>query len=266
MPTRKQKSRFAGVFKGGMSENEVKKQQARSGAMNGPRLYIKKGTTKVVQFWGDPVEDDPHSLQYNQHVWNEGKRWFFIPCFGEKFNCVEDQNENERRANTSFAFIAQVWSFTDRKPMVLTGGSKLAALIQFQYKRNPERFTRRTFEISALAESSDFVVQQAEERPIRLSEKEPVDMEEYLWGEFQRNQEANKQDGPSSLDEDDDEDEFEDDEDEEETEDDEPDEDEMLDKDAWSWSDLKSHARKVGVRSDTKNRAELVRLILRKRK
>lgn len=61
------------------------------------------------------------------------------------------------------------------------------------------------------------------------------------------------------------EDEGDEDEDEEEEDGDEPSEEEMMDKDEWSWSDLKAYAEELGVRKQTKIRSELVRAIIRKR-
>jgi hypothetical protein len=258
-------SKYAGIFKGGIDQEGVKKRQEQAKAGSGPRVALKPGTTQILQFWGNPIKNDPFFLEYKQHVWKEGtKRWFFVPCLGEEFGCTLDDDEDDTKAKIGHGFAAAVWNFKERKPMVLTGGTNMLSLIIYQYKRNPERFSHRTFEVARLDTPgpAQYDVSVAEERAIRLSEKTPIDLEKYLIGEAESyNKEVGtKRRGASTLD----------DEEEEEDgdyEDEEPSEEEMMDKDAWSWSELKEYAHDyMGVRINTTKRGELVDAILTKRR
>jgi len=252
------------VFKGGISEKRLGERAARQAAAagGGDQLRYKVGDTRLVQFFGEPT-DTTYFLEFAQHQFKAGNTWNYIPCAGEDSpDCEPCQSEDDSKSKIHNRLICVVWSFKDRAVKILEGPNALSQNIFHQWKRAPERFLKRTYEITKLnTQPVGYSVDRGEERPIDLSNKEPLDLNKYLVDAMQKYY-AGISSRPSTLDDDEDED-IEDEEMEDNEE--EPEEDEMLDKDAYSWSDLKEYAREVGVRSDTKSRSELVKLILHKR-
>lgn len=251
------------TFKGGLNSKRIESRTGGGGG-NKNSLQYKVGEMRVVQFFGKP-SDDSMFMEFEQHQFRDGSRWNYVPCGGE--GCPLCDHENDEVSKTRHRFVAAIWSFKDKASKILEGPNDLATRLIYRYKRAPERFTHRTFEVSKLkTEPVSYDVSVGEERAIRLTDKEPLDLEKYLIEQMERYYSANgdASSGPSTLDDDEDEDDEdipEDDEDDEEGGED-PDEDEMHD---MEWPDLKAYAREVGVRSDTRKRSELIRLILRKR-
>jgi hypothetical protein len=261
----------------GVTERSTKK------GTGGATQIFKQGESVLDQFACTPKD----FMEYDEHQFREGGKWWYVPCKMEAFGeCELCDDEDTEKAKKHYKFLAPVWDHKAKKLTVLTGPKDLAGRIFFQYKKDRTNFLRVVWDISKLATqpvSYDVSVNLGT-RGIKLSEKELPDLEKIIKDAadayFGDGKPKAKRSGKSSLDDDeseeevwedeDDESEEEDEDEESEEEDDEePSEDEMLDKEAWSWSDLKKYARTVGVPaskvSTITKRPELVRIIMRKR-
>lgn len=270
------KSVFSGILKGGLSEKSVKSRQGGGGNPNQVRLT--KQEAQLVQFY-TAIDDKTGFKEFEQHIWQEGNRWIFVPCGGKK--CVVCHDEDEGKAKTSWGFAAQVYHHGQKKAMILTQGTTLANGLIFKYKQKGSRFTRVVWEITNLGtKPASFDVSQSESKAINLGSHPPLDIIQYTKEEYDKFIASHGgSSGPSSLedDDDDDEDEMDDDEDEMDDEDeddeeeegeddsDDPDVEEMED---MPWGELKSYARSIKVRNidEYKNRKALIPAITKKRK
>lgn len=266
------------IFKGGIDEKGLKRRQAAAKA-SGDRLSLKKGATQKVQF-GAPPDNAKFWMEYKQHVFRDGNNWRFVPCknavptrdgWAEEDNgCILHDDERDEVVRTSDGFAVCVWSINDRAFKILTGSGTLLARILYQYHRNEERFTHRTWEITRLnvEGQAQFDVSQGEERAIRLGDKQSIDLNKWLAGEISRYENTVTSSRPKRSSLEDYENEDDEEEDDDEGEDEEPTEDELMDKEEWPLSELKKYAKEHGVRvseENARNRSAIVRAIIRKR-
>lgn len=297
----------------------LNKKRMESKGGGGNRVILKKGDTVAVQ----PLQKPSEMLEFDQHVWKEGGKWYFVPCTGDD-QCEPCQSEDSNVSRKSYVFACNVYNLKDRKVQVLAGPKTLATQLFYRYQRKPALFLKRVYDITQFPTNPvTYNFELAEEQPVRTSGLKLIDLDEYVQGELDRyygddEKPSGKSGGKSSLDDDDDEDEldeedFEEDDDEdedllaygeeadegdrkaikyltrlatdadldpddyptwvelaealseEEDEDEGPSEDEMMDRDAWPWSELVEYAEELGVSKKTKKRSELVRYIIRKR-
>lgn len=264
-----------------------KRMESKGG---GNRVVIKQGQTMPVQFLQKPSQ----FTEFDQHQWREDGTWMYVPCAGD--DCPNCDSEDEVRSKLNYKFVANVYNVKEKKVQLLEGPKTLATQIFDRYKRKPESFMKRVFDVTKFpTQPVTYGFGIAEESPVKTSGLKLIDIDAYIQGELDRflgnDTPKSKGKGKTALDDDDfddeedieDDDEFEDedeldddDDDEEEDGDDDededeesedPDEDEMLDKEAWSWSDLKSYAGDIGVKNVKKHtkRSELVKAIIKKR-
>lgn len=257
----------------------LNEKRMKSGGGGGMRVIIKQGDTVPVQFLQTPKQ----FVEFDQHQWREDGVWNYVPCAGD--DCPICEHEDQTRAKRHYKFIANVYDLKEKRVAILEGPKTLATQIFYRYQRKPALFLKRVFDVTKFpTQPVTYGFQMAEENPVRTSGLKLIDLDGYVQGELDRyfgdndSMAKSSKKGRSALDDEDfeDEDEIEDEDDEFEDEDDldddeedgeeeEPEEDEMLDKDAWPWPDLKAYAKEVGVKTDTRDRAKLVRLIIRKR-
>lgn len=138
MPVAKKSGLSVRTFKG-LNDKRMKKND---NANFGLRLAIKQGDTVSVQFLYDPDQFD----EFDQHSWNDGGRWNFVPCVGEE--CPICQDEDSKRAKKNYRFACLVYNISEKKVQILEGPKDLAGRIAYRYKRKPALFLKRTFEIT----------------------------------------------------------------------------------------------------------------------
>lgn len=208
----------------------MRKKELEQGGQFGDTLFIKRGDTAPVQFFHEP--DD--FLVFQQHAWEEDRKWFFVPCTGDE--CPLDDDEDEARARRGYQWAAQILDVKEKKSKVLSGGKDLGNRVFYRYERKPSTFVRRVFEITKFATKPiTYDVAPGEDKPLDLSKFTPIDLDEWLDKQVKAyyGEEVPKASDLEDEDEDDDEDEAgwdedddDDDEDEASTDDDEDDEDE----------------------------------------
>lgn len=242
-----------------------KRMEKKGGNFN--RIVLKQGDTKTVQFL-DGIEE---FLEYENHAFKDGSRWQYVPCAGD--DCPLCADEDHEVSKTGYRFCANVYSFEDKKVLILEGPKDLAGRVAGRYERVAKKggsWTKLTWDVSKLPTTPvSYDVERADDRPVRLDGLERHDLEEYVTGEMVRyfgddmpTAKSGKP-GPSSLDDDDDWD----DEDEDEFDDEEAyTEDELL---AMKPSELGEAAEEVGLSMKGKkitkdNRKKLIAAIIRK--
>lgn len=206
-----------------------KKRMKQKGSV-GVSLWLKAGAIVPVQFLTDPED----MLEYDQHIWQVGKTWNFVPCSGDGCPLCEDDDDDI--SGTSYGFACNVYNLKDKKVQVLTGSKTLAQLIWYRYERKPARFTKRVFELTRFEGSpAQFDVSPGDEAPVQIAKfkKQLHNLDDYLDSEIQRyfgdeapTATALDDDDEDEDTDDDDFDEDEDDNDEDEDSDDEDDDDE----------------------------------------
>lgn len=171
MPKTKASRGMKGTAKRGMKKKDLEK-----GGSFGDTMYIKKGDTASAQFFHEP--DD--FLVFQQHAWEEDRKWFFVPCMGED-ECPLDDDEDEDRARRGYQWAAQVYDLGEKKAKVLSGGKDLGNRVYYRYEKKPTSFTKRVFEITKFATKPiTYDVAPGEDKPINLDKVKPIDLDEWL--------------------------------------------------------------------------------------
>lgn len=253
-------------FKKGLSpklyKGLSKKRMAKRGG-SFKRVILKQGESTVVQFL-DPIEE---FIEYDNHAFRDVKGWNFAPCGGD--GCPLCADEDRDVSKSSYRFCANVYSFEEKKVLILEGPKDLSSRIAARYERNPDSFLKRTFEVSKLAtQPVSYDVERGEEESVRTDGMERHDLEKYITDEMtsyfgEGAPSASASDSPSSLDDDGDE-EWADDDEAFFDEDEGYSEEDLLD---MSPSDLKSAADEVGIKvgkATKSNRKKLIAAVLRK--
>lgn len=141
----------------------------------GMRLPIKKGTTFPIQFLQTPEE----ATEFEVHAFQEGGRWEFVPCAGE--SCPLCSSPNERQARVSYRFAVNVYNLEAKKVQVLEGGSNLAQVVYYKYERGPERFLKRTWDVTMLpTQPVSFQLERGEEEVVNTRTLKHIDLNDYL--------------------------------------------------------------------------------------
>lgn len=251
----------AKTFKG-LSEKKMKK---RSGG-SGPRVKVEDDKPNTLQFYKDPDS----FTEFEQHGWQSGGRWNFVPCAGE--GCPLCTDEDDRIRKTSYRFAAPVYDFKKKESSILEGPQTMASIIFRRYKRAEEQragsFRRRVWDITRFSGTPTTFDCEATEHSAKnpANLPEPLDTDAYVQSQMERYYE-NADADVSALDDDFDGDSFEEDEDWLEGGDDEAWTEESLL--ALGKSDLVEVARSfnIGATSDKitrENRPKLIAAILRK--
>ena len=227
----------------------------------GDRVILKQGDTVSVQFLA-PIDDASQWKEINQHVFQEGKRWNYVPCLGDDCPLCDDEDSDVRK--TSYRFFTNVFNFKTKKIEILEGPKDLSGRIAYKYEKNKKRFTQRVFEISKLATTPvSYDVDLDEERRAKSSidTAKAIDLDEYLNSQAVRYfgddmpapGKKSKGKKRTALDDDD-------------VIEDEYDEDEL---EEMEWSDLKQVATSLGIKlkdkeGNKRKRPTLIKLIIKK--
>jgi hypothetical protein len=198
-----------------------KRMEQKSNKNFGKRLMLKDGDTVPVQFLMKPED----FLEFEQHQWQEGRQWNFVPCLGDGCPLCESESDNERK--TTYRFIACVYNLKDKKVQIVEGPKDLAGRIFYRYERKPANFLKATFELTRFPTSpTTYACDKGDDDPVKTSGMKIIDLDEYVLEEAKRYF-GDDMPAASALDADDDDD-FEDDDD---LDDDEDSEDDDLDDD-----------------------------------
>ena len=190
----------------------LNKKRMESKGGGGNRVIIKQGDTVAVQ----PLQKPSEMLEFDQHSWKDGGKWYFVPCTGDE-ECEPCQSEDNNVSRKSYVFACNVYNLKDRKVQVLAGPKTLATQMFYRYQRKPAMFLKRVYDITKFPTTPvTYNFELAEEQPVRTAGLKLIDLDEYVQGELERYygdedaKPSRKSGGKSSLDDDDDEDDFDD--------------------------------------------------------
>jgi hypothetical protein len=241
------------TYGGGLNKDRIQKSSS-----GGKRLFLIKGKSVPVMFPSPPSDTDAFK-EYDQHVWQEGRKWNFAPCIATEDDpeaCPYCSDDDPAIAKTSYGFCCQVWDVKNKCWRVMTGPGKLSMLIVNRWEKRKKTFTKVVFDVTQLdTKPVGYDIDATEEDPPK-TKGEPYDLDEFLAEEFERvtgnaGSGTDKKASKSSL-EDDDDDEDSDDDDEAHTE-------EELEE--MSSRELKRLARSLGIDTEDMSRKKLIRAI-----
>lgn len=243
----------------------TKKKMAKRSGGSGPRVKVEDDKPNTLQFYVDPDE----FTEFEQHGWQSGGRWYFVPCAGE--GCPLCTSEDDRQRKTNYRFAAPVYDLKKKESSILEGPQTMAAIIFRRYESAERRraglFRRKVWDVTRFSGTpTTFDCEESEhaaKNPANLPEA--LDTAKYVQSQMERYYE-NADADVSALDDDFGGDDFEEDEDWLEEGDDE----------AWTKESLLALKRSelVEVASDfnirvtsevtRENRPKLIAAILRK--
>lgn len=173
------------TFSGGL--NKKRMEQKGGGGNFGNKMILKKGEMQVGQFVGDP-DSEAHFKEFDQHSFQEDGKWCYVPCAGD--DCPLCLDESEAKSKVSYRFVCLVYSFKEKKLMVLEGPKTLAQLIYYKYQQKPEAFLKRTYELIKFpTEPVTYGVDKGDDdglKPKALAALEAPDLDKYIQGELDR--------------------------------------------------------------------------------
>lgn len=205
-----------------------KRMEQKSNKNFGKRLILGDGDTVPVQFLMKP--DD--FLEFEQHQWQEGGRWNFVPCLGD--DCPLCDSESDAQKKTTYRFVCCVYNLADKKVQVVEGPKDLAGRIFYRYERKPASFLKTTFELTRFpTKPTTYACDRGDDDAVRTSGMKLIDLDEYVDEEAKRYY-GDELPTASALDADDeddfdDDDDLDDEDDEDEDDLDDEDDDEDLD-------------------------------------
>ena len=162
----------------GLSE---KRMAAKSGG-NNSKIFMMADKPVTVQFLTAPDK----FLEYDLHCFKESGGWKFVPCAGEE--CPLDQDEDREVSKTTYTFAALAWDCTRKQVGIIEGRNGLAMRIMKKYKMSPEKFLKRTWEITKLdiLPKGQFDVEMSEEPYTTVPKDKWIDLEDWVQKEMQR--------------------------------------------------------------------------------
>lgn len=174
---KKDKGLSAKVYSG-LSKSRI----AQRAASNTPRLILDKGQTKTIQFLDSPAT----MKEYDTHSFREKGGWKYVPCLEGKCPLCED--EEREVSKTSYRFLANVWSFKDKKVVVLEGGVELSEKILSRFDRKKKFFMKRTWDITKMSgERVTYDIDQGEKAVLKdTSDLKLYDLDDYIAAQLQR--------------------------------------------------------------------------------
>lgn len=174
----KSKTGLSAKVYSGLSKSRI----AQRAASNTPRLIVDKGKTKTIQFLDQPTA----MKEYDVHSFREKGKWVYVPCIEGKCPLCED--EEREVSKTSYRFLANVWSFKDKKVVVLEGGVELSEKILHRFERKKKFFMKRTWDLTKMSgERITWDIDQGEKAPLRdTSDLKLYDLDEYIAAQIQR--------------------------------------------------------------------------------
>jgi hypothetical protein len=181
------------------------KQKAGGG---GPRVKVEDDKPNTLQFYVDPDQFE----EFEQHGWQSGGRWNFVPCAGE--GCPLCTSEDDKIRKTSYRFAAPVYDYKKKESSILEGPQTRASIIFRRYERAASKFRRRVWDVTRFSGTpTTFDCEESEQRPTNPANlPEPQDVPKYIQSQMERYYE-NADADVSALDDDFDGDDFEEDED-----------------------------------------------------
>lgn len=199
-----------------------KKRMEKKGS-GGNRVILKQGDTATVQF----LTGIDGFREYDIHQFQDGGRWQYVPCAGD--DCPLCADDDSAVAKTTYRFCSNVYSFKEKKVLILEGPKDLAGRIAFRWEKRtkkgkyPKKFLQKTWDVSKFPTTPvSYDVEAGDDDPVDTSRMKPHDLDEYIKGEMVRyfGSEMPASTGRTALDDDDDDDDDEDEDDDEYTRDD----------------------------------------------
>jgi len=185
----------AKTFKG------LSKKRMEKGAGNSLRLRLEKNKSHPVQFLETPDE----MVEFDQHQFQDGNRWQYVPCTGEGCPLCDDDDRDVSRVR--YRFITNVYSLKERKVLVMEGPKDLAQRVAFRYERKPGSFKKRVFDVTMFDSNPvSYQVELAEEEPVRVKSDQRHDLEKYITDALERYYGSGGSADKSALEEDDEDD------------------------------------------------------------
>jgi hypothetical protein len=124
---------------------DKKRMKKRSGG-GGDRVKVEDDKPNTVQFYVAPDEFE----EFEQHGWQSGGNWNFVPCAGE--GCPLCTNEDEKIRKTSYRFCAPVFDHKQKKSLILEGPQTMASIIFRRYeaceRRRAGSFLRKVWDVT----------------------------------------------------------------------------------------------------------------------
>lgn len=185
----------------------LNKKRMESKGGGGDKCIIKQGDTVAVQ----PLQKPSEMLEFDQHGWKDGGKWYFVPCTGDD-DCEPCQSEDNNISRKSYVFACNVYNLKDRKVQVLAGPKTLATQMFYRYQRKPAMFLKRVYDITKFPTTPvTYNFEIAEEQPVKTTGLKLIDLDGYVQGELDRyygsdDKPSRKSGGKSSLDDDDEDD------------------------------------------------------------
>lgn len=242
---------------GGLSKKRYSKGQGW------PRITLKQGDTRTVQF-AALISDEKQWKEIEQHQFQDGGKWNYVPCLGKNCPLCEDEDNDVRK--THYRFFTNAYDFKEKQWAVLEGPKDLSGRIARKFERlkkagKEARFLKTTYDISKMATTPvSYDVDNGDDNPVKLDPKKLVDLDAYLLDQavryFGEDMPTSKSKGKSALDDDDD-----------DAEDDEYDEDDL---EEMSTKEIKRIAKGLKIKlvnpktDEDRSKATLIKLILKK--
>jgi hypothetical protein len=159
----------------------------RKNANFGKRLQFDGSAPVPTQFLGLP-SDDTYFKEFDQHQWQEGGRWYYVPCLGDA--CPLCQSDDSQKSRLKYRFVAVVYNHDEKKVQILEGPMDLAQRIGYRYERSPNKFLKRVYDVSKLdTQPVKYDVNAGDDNPLSaaaLRKLKLFDLDEYIDEEAKR--------------------------------------------------------------------------------